>query len=171
MMAEARWRPDPSLLGEVLRRGAGLKRARGDAAKWRAMAELLRAAGSEKVVLFCQPVETVAVVAREIEVEFGERPAIIIGGQTDPERDEQVARFRDRRGARFLVSSRAGGEGINLQVARRLLHLDVPWNPMDLEQRVGRVHRFGARRTIVVDTLVVAGTRETDAYRIAVSTR
>ena len=128
------------------------------------MAELLRAAGSEKVVLFCQPVETVAVVAREIEVEFGERPAIIIGGQTDPERDEQVARFRDRRGARFLVSSRAGGEGINLQVARRLLHLDVPWNPMDLEQRVGRVHRFGARRTIVVDTLVVAGTRETDAY-------
>lgn len=165
--AEARWRPDPSLLGEVLRRGAGLKRARGDAAKWRAMAELLRAAGSEKVVLFCQPVETVAVVAREIEVEFGERPAIIIGGQTDPERDEQVARFRDRRGARFLVSSRAGGEGINLQVARRLLHLDVPWNPMDLEQRVGRVHRFGARRTIVVDTLVVAGTRETDAYRIA----
>ena len=167
MMAEARWRPDPSLLGEVLRRGAGLKRARGDAAKWRAMAELLRAAGSEKVVLFCQPVETVAVVAREIEVEFGERPAIIIGGQTDPERDEQVARFRDRRGARFLVSSRAGGEGINLQVARRLLHLDVPWNPMDLEQRVGRVHRFGARRTIVVDTLVVAGTRETDAYRIA----
>ncbi|SDE18146.1 helicase-related protein [Belnapia rosea] len=164
---EARWRPDPDLLSELLRRGAALKAARADAAKWQAMLEILNRAGDEKVVLFCQPVETVAVVAREIEGRFGERPSVIIGGQTDGERDAEVEQFRARRGRRFLVSSRAGGEGINLQVARRLVHLDVPWNPMDLEQRVGRVHRFGSRQTIIVDTVVVAGTREADAYRIA----
>lgn len=164
---EGRWSPDPGLLAVLLRRGAELKRTRADEAKWRAMLGILREAGGERVVLFCQPVETVAVVVREIEAEFGERPAVIIGGQTDAERDEQVLRFRRRGGPQFLVSSRAGGEGINLQVARRLLHLDVPWNPMDLEQRVGRVHRFGSRQTILVDTVVVAGTREADAYRIA----
>ena len=165
--AEARWKPDPDLLAELLRRGAALRAARADAAKWRAMLEILSCTGDEKVVLFCQPVETVAVVAREIENRFGERPSVIIGGQTDGERDAEVERFRAWRGRRFLVSSRAGGEGINLQVARRLVHLDVPWNPMDLEQRVGRVHRFGSRQTIIVDTVVVAGTREADAYRIA----
>src|SRR5206468_3816217 len=59
------------------------------------------------------------------------------------------------------------GEGINLQVARRVVHVDVPWNPMELEQRVGRVHRFGSRQTIIVDTVVVKESREEDAYDIA----
>ena len=54
-----------------------------------------------------------------------------------------------------------------MQRARYLIHLDVPWNPMDLEQRIGRVHRFGSRKTIVVDTVVAAGSREIDMYRIA----
>ena len=164
---QAGWLPDAALLARLLRDGVRLKAARADADKWDAMTGLLRDAGQDKVVLFCQPVETVEVVAREIERAFGERPAIIIGGQTDAARDAEVAAFRNRRGPRFLVSSRAGGEGINLQVARRLIHLDVPWNPMDLEQRVGRVHRFGSRETILVGTIVVGGTREADAYRIA----
>lgn len=92
---------------------------------------------------------------------------MIVGGQSDDERERQVRAFRDPAGPRYLVSSRAGGEGINLQVARRLVHLDVPWNPMEMEQRVGRVHRFGSRQTILVDTLVVRDSREADAYRVA----
>src|SRR5206468_632529 len=86
---------------------------------------------------------------------------------SDDERTKEVNTFWDPKGTRFLVSSKAGGEGINLQVARRLIHIDVPWNPMDMEQRVGRVHRFGSRRTIIVDTVVVKDSREADAYRIA----
>jgi len=54
-----------------------------------------------------------------------------------------------------------------MQRARRLIHLDVPWNPMELEQRIGRIHRFGSRKTILVDTVVAAGSREVDMYRIA----
>jgi superfamily II DNA/RNA helicase len=164
---EAGWSPDANLLAKLLRTGIRLKAARADAGKWDRMIELLRSADGEKVVLFCQPVETVEVVACEIERAFGQRPAVIIGGQTDAERDAEVAAFRNRAGRRFLVSSRAGGEGINLQISRRLIHLDIPWNPMDLEQRVGRVHRFGSRETILVNTIVVAGSREADAYRIA----
>src|SRR6185369_3720939 len=99
---------------------------------------------------FAQPIETVTALASWFARKTGHRPAMILGGQSEEERAEQIQRFWDPKGPRFLVSSRAGGEGINLQVARRLVHLDVPWNPMDLEQRVGRVHRFLSKRTIVV---------------------
>lgn len=54
-----------------------------------------------------------------------------------------------------------------MQRARRLIHLDVPWNPMELEQRIGRIHRFGSRKTVLIDTVVAAGSREVDMYRIA----
>ncbi len=129
--------------------------------------QLLDPHGDEKVVLFAQPIETVTALAHFLERAAGRRPALIVGGQTDSERDAEVASFWRPDGPRFLVSSRAGGEGINLQIARRLVHVDVPWNPMDLEQRVGRVHRFGSRRTIVVDTVVVRDSREAHAYRVA----
>lgn len=128
---------------------------------------LLDPAGTEKVVLFAQPIETVTALARYVERKTGKRPALIVGGQSDADRQQQVDSFRNPDGPQFLVSSRAGGEGINLQVARRLIHIDVPWNPMELEQRVGRVHRFGSRQTILVDTVVVKDSREADAYRIA----
>ena len=54
-----------------------------------------------------------------------------------------------------------------MQVARRLVHLDVPWNPMEMEQRIGRVHRFMSRRTILVDTVVAKDSREVDTYTFA----
>lgn len=65
------------------------------------------------------------------------------------------------------LHSSMADEDINLQGARRLVHIDVPWNPMELEQRVGRVHRFGSKRTIVVDAIVVKDSREANAYRVA----
>ena len=118
-------------------------------------------------MLFAQPIETVSAFAHYLERTYGVRPAVIIGGQTDQARQEEIDRFWRPNGPQFLVSSRAGGEGINLQVARRLVHMDVPWNPMDLEQRVGRVHRFGSRETVLLDTLVMRDSREEEAYAVA----
>lgn len=136
--------------------------------KWEALFDrVLRAAGTEKVVLFAQPLETVTALARYLHRMTGEEPAMIIGGQSDSERQRQIDDFRRNNGPRYIVCSRAGGEGINLQIARRLVHIDIPWNPMEMEQRVGRVHRFGSRQTVIVDTLVVRDSREADAYRIA----
>ena len=136
--------------------------------KWEVIKKkLIDPAGAEKIVLFAQPIETVSALARFLSKTTSEMPAVIIGGQTDAERLAEIRRFFDPKGTRFMVSSRAGGEGINLQVARRLIHIDVPWNPMDMEQRVGRVHRFGSRKPIIVDTVVVKDSREADAYRIA----
>ena len=131
------------------------------------MCRIIEKSDDEKIVFFAQPVETVGVVATFLKKRFNVEPAIIIGNQTDEERLSQIKEFQSDNGPRFLVSSRAGGEGLNMQRARCLVHLDVPWNPMDLEQRVGRVHRFGSSKTIIVDTIVVAGSREVDMYRIA----
>ncbi len=154
-------------LANLLREGLHLLQTASDE-KWNTIwRQILESAGDEKVVLFAQPIETVTALAGFLTRATGHRPAVIIGGQSDAQRQTEVDAFRRPSGPRFLVSSRAGGEGINLQVARRLVHVDVPWNPMELEQRVGRVHRFGSRKTIIVDTLVVKDSREADAYRIA----
>jgi superfamily II DNA or RNA helicase len=154
-------------LSQLLAEGIELVRDAGDE-KWIIIKrELLDPAGDEKVVLFAQPIETVSALARFLERETGVRAALVIGGQSDVERKTQLDSFQRINGPRYLVSSRAGGEGINLQVARRLIHIDVPWNPMDMEQRVGRIHRFGSRETIIVDTVVVKDSREADAFRIA----
>jgi superfamily II DNA or RNA helicase len=162
-----RWRPNEVLLEELLVDGVRLLRSAGTA-KWDLLKEqILAATGNEKLVLFAQPIETVTSLARYLERLDGRKPAVIIGGQSADERQKEIDSFWNPSGPRFLVSSRAGGEGINLQVAHRLVHLDVPWNPMELEQRVGRVHRFLTRRTVVVDTMVVKDSREVHAYRVA----
>lgn len=164
---EDAWTPDPILLADLLREGVNLLGTDAADAKWEALFQIIENSQDEKIVFFAQPVETVGVVARFLAKRFGVTSAIIIGNQSDEERITQVSEFQSPNGPRFLVSSRAGGEGLNMQRARRLVHLDVPWNPMDLEQRVGRVHRFGSRKTIIVDTIVAAGSREVDMYRIA----
>lgn len=164
---EEEWRPDAEHLASLLDEGVRLVDTEAAHVKWDAVCGLIDAADGEKVVLFAQPVETVTLVAGVLERRYGQKPALIIGNQKDEERLAQVAWFQSDRGPRFLVSSRAGGEGLNMQRARRLIHLDVPWNPMDMEQRVGRVHRFGSRKTVIVDTVVAKGSREVDMYRVA----
>lgn len=164
---EEEWKPDAEHLASLLDEGVRLVGTDASHAKWDAVCGLIDAAGDEKVVLFAQPVETVTVVAGILERRYGQKPALIIGNQKDEERMAEVTRFQSDGGPRFLVSSRAGGEGLNMQRARRLIHLDVPWNPMDMEQRIGRIHRFGSRKTVIVDTVVAKGSREVDMYRVA----
>lgn len=115
-----------------------------------------------KLVVFAQPVETVWAIKNRLEGELGEGAvSIIVGGQSEEERQREIGRFWEMQGgSRVLVSSRSGGEGINLQVCNQLVHFDVPWNPMEMEQRVGRVHRYGSVDRIQVHTLILEGSRE-----------
>jgi hypothetical protein len=69
-------------------------------------------------------------------------------------------RFRQKDGPRVLVCTAAGREGINLQFARILFNFDLPWNPMDIEQRIGRIHRYGQNHTAQVYNLVLSDTIE-----------
>ncbi|MBM3457956.1 MAG: DEAD/DEAH box helicase [Armatimonadetes bacterium] len=77
--------------------------------------------------------------------------------------DERVAAVRAfHREARVLVSTASGAEGQNLQFCHVLVNFDLPWNPMRLEQRIGRLHRLGQEREVHVFNLAAAGTVEAD---------
>ena len=163
---DTQWSADPEKLSALLEQGVNLLAQVGDS-KWDFIWDaILSKVGNDQVVLFAQPIETVTALSNYLLRKTGKKPALIIGGQTDPVREEEIRIFRDGE-TQFLVSSRAGSEGINLQCAHRLVHVDVPWNPMEMEQRVGRVHRFGSRMKITVDTVVLERTREERAYAVA----
>ena len=61
-----------------------------------------------------------------------------------------------------MVSTEAGCEGQNLQFCNVLVNFDLPWNPMRLEQRIGRLHRLGQEREVMVFNLAAEGTLEAD---------
>lgn len=62
--------------------------------------------------------------------------------------------------AQVLIATEAGGEGINLQFCRHIINYDLPWNPMRVEQRIGRVHRLGQKRDVHIYNLTTKGTVE-----------
>jgi superfamily II DNA/RNA helicase len=68
--------------------------------------------------------------------------------------------FRDHPKVRFLVSTEAGGEGINLQFCHICVNYDLPWNPMRVEQRIGRVYRYGQDKVVQVYHFFNTGTIE-----------
>lgn len=66
--------------------------------------------------------------------------------------------FRNR--VQALVATEAGGEGINLQFCNHIVNFDLPWNPMRVEQRIGRVHRLGQTQDVYIYNLSTLGTIE-----------
>ncbi|WP_258188448.1 helicase-related protein, partial [Candidatus Hakubella thermalkaliphila] len=92
-----------------------------------------------------------------------EKVATIKGGPLD-DKIAAMEAFWEPNGAQFLVSTSAGGEGINLQVCHILFNYDLPWNPMAVEQRIGRIHRYGQTDTAQVYNLVAEDTVEERIY-------
>ena len=130
----------------------------------RAIDELRRESKDERFVIFTQYLETLAFLHEELAKTYGmEKIAVIRGGPLD-EKIAAVEKFWSPDGARFLISTSAGGEGINLQVGRILFNYDLPWNPMAVEQRIGRIHRYGQQDTCQVYNLVARDTVEERIY-------
>lgn len=111
---------------------------------------VLRSNAEEKILIFTEYRATQNHIAEALCARFGEeRVNLIHGGQKFEERAAQIAHFEDE--GQFLVSTEAGGEGINLQ--RRchvMVNFDLPWNPMRLVQRIGRLYRYGQLHRVVV---------------------
>ncbi len=152
-------------LSQILKNYASLMSSPQAKAKFDVLTKLLEEA-DEPFVVFAQSVDTVFEIKRHVE-QLGIQCCVIVGGQDPSERRKAIEGFTEpgSLGRRVLVSSAAGGEGINLQIARRLIHFDLPWNPMVLEQRIGRVHRIGTIDTIIVDTILLKDSREADIYQ------
>lgn len=80
------------------------------------------------------------------------------GGFKRSKKDWMTDLFQNR--AQVLIATEAGGEGINLQFCNQVINYDMPWNPMRVEQRIGRVHRLGQKRDVHIYNLSTVGTIE-----------
>jgi len=143
-------------LRDSLRRFHDQARAIVDDAKSRALLSLVRG-WPDKLLVFTRfraTQEHLAGVLREA----GEPFRLYHGGLRRDEKEDAVRAFEGP--ARILVSTEAGGEGRNLQFAHGLVNYDLPWNPMRIEQRIGRLSRVGQTRDVHVFNLVAPGTIE-----------
>jgi SNF2 family DNA or RNA helicase len=104
----------------------------------------------EKALVFTQYVRTLRYLEGVLRAE-GHRVAVYHGGLSSREKDAAVRAFRDSED--IFLSTEAGGEGRNLQFARTVVNYDLPWNPLRIEQRIGRVHRLGQEREVHVVNL------------------
>ncbi len=122
---------------------------------------------NEKWLIFSEHRDTVDYLVRRLEG-LGHRgqTAQIHGGMDWKERDRQVEAFRRANGAHYMVATDAAGEGINLQFCRLMVNYDIPWNPARLEQRMGRIHRYGQQFEVRIVNLVAGSTREGRVLRV-----
>ena len=107
----------------------------------RMIQSLLQDNPNEKIVIFSFFRGTVEYLLRQL-ARAGIRSTMIIGGLKDSEKTERLLDFRDKN-INVLVSTEVGSEGIDLQFAKYEINYDLPWNPMRLEQRIGRLDRIG----------------------------
>src|SRR5258706_4893495 len=112
----------------------------------------------DRVVVFSDHRPTIELIAQRVE-SLGRQAIVYWGALTTPERDKRIRAFHaDERSV--LIATRAGSEGRNLQICNVLVNYDLPWNPMVVEQRIGRVHRIGQTREVHIVNLAAAGTIE-----------
>jgi superfamily II DNA or RNA helicase len=130
----------------------------------RAIEQVRREYVKEKFLIFTQYRETLEYLREELGKLHGASKIATIKGGPLEDKIAAVESFWDPEGAQFLVSTSAGGEGINLQVCHIVFNYDLPWNPMAVEQRIGRIHRYGQRDTAQVYNLVAEDTVEERIY-------
>jgi len=90
--------------------------------------------------------------------------AVYHGSLPRAEKERTIAAFRDE--AQVLLSTESAGEGRNLQFCHVMVNMDLPWNPMQIEQRLGRLHRVGQEHDVLLTNLVASGTIEEQVLRV-----
>ena len=111
----------------------------------------------EKLLIFTESRETLDYLAEKLKA-WSYSVVVLHGGMNLDARIRSEHEFRER--AQVMVSTEAGGEGINLQFCALMVNYDIPWNPNRLEQRMGRIHRYGQTREVHIYNLVASDTRE-----------
>jgi len=112
----------------------------------------------DRVVVFSDHRPTIELIEQRVEA-LGRKAIVYWGAHSTPERDKRIRAFHaDERSV--LIATRAGSEGRNLQFCNVLVNYDLPWNPMVVEQRIGRLHRIGQTREVHIVNLAAAGTIE-----------
>ena len=124
--------------------------------KNRMLLKLIKASKGKKLV-FVKYLGTLEYVSEFLE--WHKIPCALFHGRMDNrKKDEQIQRFREE--TDVLVTTEIGGEGRNLQFCHQMINYDLPWNPMKIEQRIGRIHRIGQEEEVMIYNLCAAGSIE-----------
>ncbi|HZN17511.1 MAG TPA: SNF2-related protein [Micromonosporaceae bacterium] len=117
----------------------------------------------EKVLVFTGFRATLDHLA-QLTAEAGIPAAVYHGSLPRAGKEAAIAAFRDE--VPVLLSTESAGEGRNLQFCHVMVNVDLPWNPMQIEQRLGRLHRVGQRHEVLIANLVARGTIEERVLRV-----
>jgi superfamily II DNA or RNA helicase len=111
----------------------------------------------EKTLVFTRFTATLRAIEHFLS-QAGVAFSVFAGGMSAADKDQAVLRFRED--VDVMLCSEVGGEGQNMQFASSMINFDLPWNPMRIEQRIGRIHRIGQTRPVSVFNLCASGTAE-----------
>jgi len=125
-------------------------------AKLELLRNVLNEIPNEQALIFCLRKITAHKLKELLDAEFG-RAAVFLGDMNQAERDQVIASFRSGE-TKYLVATDAAAEGLNLQNCCVMFNYDLHWNPMKIEQRIGRIHRYKQDRDVTVFNLSVKDT-------------
>jgi SNF2 family DNA or RNA helicase len=133
-----------------------LCRSMDDTRKSRMLLKLIRSS-SEKKIIFVKYLATLDHLSTFLY--WNKIPHAVFHGRLDNRsKDEQIKRFKEE--TNILLTTEIGGEGRNLQFCNQMINYDLPWNPMKIEQRIGRIHRIGQEKEVAIHNLCAAGSAE-----------
>lgn len=133
--------------------------------KSQATAELLTRFGDDKVLVFTEFRRTQDHLVETLRA-AGHGVVAFHGGLSPSEKEAAVAAFRGT--SRVMISTESGGEGLNLQFCHVLVNHDLPWNPLRVEQRIGRLHRLGQTHAVTIFNLACQNTIEAHLVELLV---
>lgn len=126
------------------------------------LGDLSKPAG--RLLIFTEQRDTMNYLTERL-TDWGYSVCNIHGGMSMPERREAQRKFKES--VQICVATEAAGEGINLQFCHLMINYDIPWNPVRLEQRMGRIHRIGQEKDVYVFNFVAMNTIEGEImYRL-----
>lgn len=149
-------------LEQLVQMARGLAQREQDT-KFQELLKVLAKLKGEKLLVFTEHKDTLDFLVEALR-KRGYSVTSIDGSMRLEDRVEREREFRDN--AQVMVATEAAGEGINLQFCAVMVNYDLPWNPTRLEQRMGRVHRYGQRYEVNIYNLVAANTREGEVLKL-----
>ena len=118
--------------------------------------------GTHKLIVFALFRKTLRYL--QIRLKKAGYNAVVIHGQIN-NRDEILQQFKTDDNIQVLLSSEVGSEGLDMQFCNSMVNYDLPWNPMVVEQRIGRIDRFGQKSPVVnIYNFIVAGSIQEEIY-------
>jgi len=133
-------------IGETIRMGS----------KSQKVIEILRASPEQKIIFvnYLATLEYLQQILQEQNIPH----TVFQGNLTPSQKQAAMSSFKD--GCPILLTTGIGGEGYNLQFCHMMINYDLPWNPMQIEQRIGRIHRIGQEKEVQVYNFCAAGSLE-----------